>query len=334
MHTKILDPKRHVRQSKANYGSAKQSVNYLMHEQLNQKAAVFFSKDTAQIKPVEVIASLDANQGKLSVTQEKFYSVVLSPSREEIRMTPQGNDWREFTRECLKNYAHTFNLKQKVDYEALLWYAVVHEARKEKEARKQQGSILRESMGEHAHVHVLISALNKNQQQRLHPRNKKKHFHMRDFALRNQETFENMYGHSQHKTVELLQTHPLSKRQQDMVMQHVEKVNRFYEGTQNTLNGSEVIQMAQNHPYGKDRVFNNIRKLSSTLSEGGHIKDPYTYLNHGKEINGERSIEPVAGQDIKQALTDRIGNYLQEERVRQQIERMRGKEDQNQFLEP
>ena len=334
MHTKILNPKRHLHQNKANYGSARQSVNYLMHEQLNDKAAVFFSRDAAQIKPDQVIASLDANQGRLSVSQEKFYSVVLSPSREEIRMTSERNNWQEFTRECLKNYAHTFNLKQKVDHESLLWYAILHEARKEKVRRIQEDPTITGVNGVNAHVHVLISALDKNQQQRLHPRNKKKHFHIRDFALSNQETFEKMYGYSQHKTAELLQTHPLSERQQDMVMQSVEKLNRFYEGTKNTLNGSEVIQMAQNHPYGKDRVFHNMRKLNSTLSTGGHIIDPYAYLNHGKEVNYERNVEPMAGQDIKQALINRIDEYLQEEREREENERMRGKEDQNQFLEP
>ena len=144
MHSKIIDPRRHGRFVFANRGSCSKTVSYLGHEARERGSeTVFFNQDRADVSAEEVRESIDSNAKGLRKQQEKFYSLVLSPSTAELQHI--GNDpnrLQAYTRQAMDNYARNATLRDgsKLASSELIWYATIHEQRTEKERIEEQPS--------------------------------------------------------------------------------------------------------------------------------------------------------------------------------------------------
>ncbi|MEO0331197.1 MAG: DUF5712 family protein [Bacteroidota bacterium] len=170
MHTKIIHPKRDGRFVFANRGSCQKTVSYLSHDAKDRDATVqFFDQDQNSVTPDEVQSVIDQNAKGLRKEQEKFYSLVLSPSQAELaHLKNDPTKLQDYTRAIMKNYAENFQLKdeQSLAPSEVVWYATIHQDRTEKEG-EQKGKTKK---GYHTHVHVIVSAQDRNRQHRLNPK--------------------------------------------------------------------------------------------------------------------------------------------------------------------
>ena len=174
MHSKVITPRQHGRLIFNNRGSCKALVTYLGHEAREQRQDTrFFNQERTDVSAEEVQKVVDGNSKGLRKQQEKFYSLVLSPSEEELKhLRNDPGKLRQYTHQVMENYARNFTFQRDGSSRAkqssapkLVWYATIHQERKEKEGTQKGTS----KSGLHQHVHILVSAKDKTGELRLNP---------------------------------------------------------------------------------------------------------------------------------------------------------------------
>lgn len=119
----------------ANTDSARRTTNYLEKEAKETgQAPTFFSRvEKGELSADEVVALIDNNQKGLAKDVAKFYSLVPSPSQEELlQLGGEDKALEKYTREVMDRYATNFNLSggRELGEESLVWAATVHHERK------------------------------------------------------------------------------------------------------------------------------------------------------------------------------------------------------------
>lgn len=172
MYVKIINPETNGRKVYANKGSARRTTNYLEKEakQHGQVATFFSSADKGVLGTDEVVALLDGNQKGADKDAAKFYSLVLSPSSEELG--EMGNDsqaLQRYTRQVLDLYAKNFKLKDDRELQEtdLVWAATIHQERKNRGTDDGIQSELKPGL--QTHVHIIASARDAAQEVTLNP---------------------------------------------------------------------------------------------------------------------------------------------------------------------
>ena len=172
MYVKIINPETNGRKVYANKGSARRTTNYLEKEakQHGQVATFFSSADKGFLGANEVVALLDGNQKGAGKDAAKFYSLVLSPSSEELG--EMGNDsqaLQRYTRQVLDLYAKNFKLKDERELREadLVWAATIHQERKNRGTDDGIQSELKPGL--QTHVHIIASARDAAQEVTLNP---------------------------------------------------------------------------------------------------------------------------------------------------------------------
>ena len=284
MHSKIIDPRRHGRFVFANRGSCSKTASYLGHEARERGSeTVFFDQQRADVSAEEVLQSIDSNAKGLRKQQEKFYSLVLSPSGAELLHI--GNDpakLQAYTRQAMDNYARNATLRdgsQLVSSE-LLWYATIHEQRTEKEG-EQKGAI---KSGLHQHVHVLVSAQDRSQAHRINPKGRKGRFTFKDWQVENGKTFQRMFGYHDATTSPKLTAGIPEETQQhhrERIRYRINQLNEYFVGNQK-LDVEKALTIGKEQQYGKGFFF-NLHRLTKQYHEGKLVNDPYQVLETGKD---------------------------------------------------
>ncbi|MBT9395229.1 hypothetical protein KLP40_18820 [Hymenobacter sp. NST-14] len=173
MYAKVLNPATHGRKVYANNGSARRATNYLEKEarESGKPGAEFFGTEGAgKLSADQVVEMFDNNHKGLGKDAVKFHSLVLSPSQEELALL--GNDpqkLEQFTRTAMQLYAANFNLKggRELGEKDLVWAATIHTERKNRgDDEGPQGEL---KPGYQTHVHVLVSARDREQKITLNP---------------------------------------------------------------------------------------------------------------------------------------------------------------------
>ena len=143
MHTKLINPATDGNKVYHNLGTIDRLIAYLLHEsrEKGEGENIFFNQYTDQIHPETVREALNNNVKGLRRTEEKFFTIVISPSEQELRHI--GNDDEKlkiFVRQIMEDYAHHFKLKdgRKLEGKDLLWFAAIHADRKVKSLDLQQ----------------------------------------------------------------------------------------------------------------------------------------------------------------------------------------------------
>ena len=173
LYAKVLSPAVHGKKVYANTGSARRATNYLEQEakQSGKPGAEFFGTEEAgKMSADQVVELLDNNHKGLGKDAVKFHSLVLSPDQEQLALL--GNDpqkLQEFTRASMQIYAANFNLKggRELGEKDLVWAATIHTERKNRGT--DEGPQGEDKGGLQTHIHVVVSARDREQKITLNP---------------------------------------------------------------------------------------------------------------------------------------------------------------------
>jgi hypothetical protein len=218
MYSKVINPEKDGRIAFNNKGSSARLGNYLEKELDLAKmpdGKVFFNNEGSFTKD-EMVKSIDTNVKGLTADDDKFYSLVLSPSQAELEHIKNNPEkLRAFTAECMENYAQNFIIKakdgtlKKLTEKDLVWFANIEydrtfkgDADEVKRGEKKQGE---RKDGLQTHIHITVSARDKSMKVTLNPRTKdKKRNAARRFSIvawseKNQQTFDSKFGYNSPK---------------------------------------------------------------------------------------------------------------------------------------
>jgi hypothetical protein len=284
MHSKIIDPGRHGRFVFANQGSCSKTVSYLGHEARERgRETTFFNQDRNDVTADEVRDSIDSNAKGLRKQQEKFYSLVLSPSEAELRHI--GNDpvkLQVYTRQTMDNYAQNATLRDgsKLTPSELVWFATIHEQRTEKEGELKGAT----KPGLHQHVHVLISAQDRSREHRINPKGRKGRFTFKDWQVENGKTFQRMFGYQEATTSDKLTAgmpEETQQRHRERIRYRIDQLNQYFVGSQK-IAIDRALAIGKEKEYGKGFFF-NLHRLTKQYQEGKIVNNPYQVLETGKD---------------------------------------------------
>ncbi|WKN44293.1 DUF5712 family protein [Tunicatimonas pelagia] len=286
MHSKIINPTQHGRFVFSNRGSCQKTITYLGHEVDGQPGtAHFFNQDQQAVTGEEVREVIDRNAKGLRCNQEKFYSLVLSPSCEEI--THLQNDpqkLKAFTVQAMENYARNFRFphrpEKKLTLADLHWYATIHQTRKEKKGA-EKGTL---KTGNQAHIHILVSAQDQQRSLRLNPRSYRSRFSIRDWQLKNGQDFQQLFNYQKATVSEKLTRNLPTKtqlRHQARIRDKVGYLNQYFVGHWK-LDENTVLQLGKEQHYGKGFFF-RLHHLTECYQQGKPVNDPYRMLVTGKD---------------------------------------------------
>lgn len=113
MYAKVINPKTNGKKVYDNKGSSLRTANYLAKEAKDAgEVATFFGAPGSPSKTAEeVVAMLDGNVKGLKKDDAKFYSLVLSPSPDELRQIGDNPKALEkYTQHVMDDYAKNFTL--------------------------------------------------------------------------------------------------------------------------------------------------------------------------------------------------------------------------------
>ncbi|MEM8968609.1 MAG: DUF5712 family protein [Bacteroidota bacterium] len=284
MHTKIIDPRRDGRFVFANRGSCQKTVSYLGHDVKARNETVrFFDQERFEITPEEVRSMIDQNAKGLRKEQEKFYSLVISPSQAElVHLKNDSTKLQDYTREVMRNYAENFNVKDdtRILPSELVWYATIHQDRTEKEG-EQKGAIKKRH---HTHVHIIVSAQDRNRQYRLNPKGWKSRFTFKDWQVQNGKTFQQLFNYQKATTSEKLiagMPEATQLRHQERIRYKVAHLNQYFMGHRK-LDENKVLSIADEQNYGKGFFF-RLHHLTKHYQQGKLVNNPYRMLETGKD---------------------------------------------------
>lgn len=90
----------------------------------------FFNQTEDRVSPETVINEIDGNTAKLKKTEPKFYSLIVSPSRRELKAIQNHPDaLKNYTRELMKDYAASFYRDTPITVDQIKYYAKIEHER-------------------------------------------------------------------------------------------------------------------------------------------------------------------------------------------------------------
>ena len=307
MHAKLINPKANGKKAYNNQGSAAQALSYLTHEaRQNGQEAQFFDGQREALDRESVMGALDNNVKGLRANEAKFYSLVLSPSPEELAHIGGGDEakLRAYTREVMAAYAAGFRLKDggAVGKDDLVWGAIIHQERthrgtdpavKEGEARAGQPR-----PGLQAHIHVVVSARDRNQRVTLNPGGRVSRFSLRDWQDEARVQFERQFQYQgpAPKRKQAPTVSALNPKRNARIAERVEQINRQADPSQR-LEAERVQRIAQARGY--DPIFyDRLRRLEDRARQGQPLDNAYHLLATGREEPARAN----TGHQVRQAL--------------------------------
>ena len=290
MHSKIINPLRDGKHVFDNKGSVAKTIAYLGHEAQEQgRANTFFNQSEEDISAEVVEAAMDSNTKGLRQQQEKFYSLVLSPSEKELRhISRDPLKLREYTVAVMQNYAANFQLSdgRQLTSDDVLWFATVHDERKLKQADGQHKKGTPKA-GLHTHVHVIVSAKDRSKAVRLNPRGRKSSFSIRGWQTKNGESFQRMFQYEHPTQSERFTKTTVSpgqvQRQRTRIEEKIAYLNEHFLGN-HKLDTQKVLAIGKKQHYGKE-FFYNLHHLTQEYQQGKVVGDPYERLDPQQEKN-------------------------------------------------
>lgn len=137
-------------------GSCGGLAAYLEKEQLGQ----WFGHKLENIPSYQVVAEIDANKRNLGLADDKYYQIVLAPSKAELaHIGADTESLKAFTRSAMEQYAQNFG--KGIDSKDLVWYAKIehsrsydHTDRAVQLGEQAKGGL---KLGDQTHIHVIVS---------------------------------------------------------------------------------------------------------------------------------------------------------------------------------
>ncbi|GAA4389528.1 DUF5712 family protein [Hymenobacter koreensis] len=203
MYVKLINPKTHGKAAYTNTGSSAQTLQYLQHEALGEgRKTTFFSADANELSAAQVQQNIDTNVKGLRSGEAKFYSLVLSPSEQELAHIGSDPDkLRAYTRQVMQQYAQNFNLAsgRQLGSQDIVWGAVLHQDRTHRgtdpEVVVGTAKVGEKRAGLQAHVHVIVSARDAEQKITLNPGGRRQRFDLMRWQAAAGRQFEKQFGY-------------------------------------------------------------------------------------------------------------------------------------------
>ena len=191
MYIKVINPKLHGNTTFSNTGSCRNLADYLGKEneklRLDEKE-LFFNHNETELSSNAVIKMIDNNVKGIAKGRTRFHSLVIAPDAEELKhIKHDPKALKDYTSEVMRQYAKSFNLKngQELGLDDLVWAAKL-----EKERNGENKN------GDNMHVHVVVSARDKQQKISLSPNvNNKQRFNRVQFYLKSERAFDKMFDY-------------------------------------------------------------------------------------------------------------------------------------------
>jgi hypothetical protein len=319
MYAKLINPKSHGLKAYDNSGSAARAVNYLTQEKReNDEQATFFGAKKDGLTGEEVMAQIDNNVKGLRADDAKFYSLVLSPSEEELAHLGANRDeqLKAYTREVMQLYAANFNLKdgKKLGSEDLVWAAVIHQDRAyrgtDAEVIAGEKKAGEKKEGEQTHVHIIVSARDAEQKITLNPGGRADRFSLKGWQTAAGRQFEQQFGyegehtkgpHASRRTGPERDPEAAMARRSEKLVTRVEALNAYLPKN-DQLDAARVVKIA------KEREFDlSFYRLMGKVEHRAHEGQPMSSAATYQLLETGREAKPVTlSRSVKQA-----GNTLQ-----------------------
>lgn len=203
MYVKLINPKTHGKAAYTNTDSCAQTLNYLQHEAVGEgQEAAFFSADSDELNAGQLLQAIDTNVKGLRATEAKFYSLVLSPSEQELaHIGSDPNKLRAYTREVMRQYAQNFTLPgdRQLGSQDIKWGAILHQDRTHRgtdpEVVAGTARAGQKRAGLQAHVHIIVSARDAQQRITLNPGGRRQRFDLMRWQATTGRQFEQQFGY-------------------------------------------------------------------------------------------------------------------------------------------
>jgi len=324
MYAKVINPKTNGKKVYDNKGSSLRTTNYLVKEaKAAGEEATFFGAPGSPYKTAEeVVAMLDGNVKGLRKDDAKFYSLVLSPSPEELAY--MGNDPKaleRYTQNVMDDYAKNFTLKngKELGEPDLVWAAIIHQDRKNRGT--DEGVQGERKEGLQTHIHVTVSARDAEQKITLNPLSTPDRFNRVQFQAKAVAQFEIQFGRMGNldlmkpdptrkqliaeKAEEITTKAAANKREKKPLTEQqiaakdarldaqVARVNSKLDATQQ-LDPARVKEAAKERSY--DNIFyDRLGKIERNAEKGSYTHNPYDYLTTGRVSHaGELRMEAAS----------------------------------------
>jgi len=282
MYAKVINPKTNGKKVYDNKGSSLRTTNYLVKEAkaAGEEATFFGAPGSPNKSAEEVVAMLDGNVKGLRKDDAKFYSLVLSPSPEELAY--MGNDPKaleKYTQNVMDDYAKNFTLKngKELSESNLVWAAIIHQDRKNRGT--DDGVQGERKDGLQTHIHVTVSARDAEQKITLNPLSTPDRFNRVQFQAKAVAQFEIQFGRM--GNLDLTKPEPTRKQ---LIAEKAEEIT-----TKAAANKREKKPLTEQQIAAKDaRLDTQVARLNSKLDASQHL-DP----ERVKEVAKERSYDNV-----------------------------------------
>ncbi len=302
MITKILKPSGSGKVVYDNKGSCARLVNYLAHEAKPQgKEVAYFNGSRDNLTATEVTAAIDGNCKGLRREDAKFYSLVISPSADELKHI--GNDaekLKAYTRQVMENYAQNFQFRdgKKLRGEDLVWFATFHQGREynglDKLVREGTAKAGVAKSGLQTHIHVIVSRRDGAQKITLTPTGRRERFSIQDWQKQNAQDFKQLFGYEKQTYFDKAE----SKEQH--LRNRLEKLSKAEGLESRYLNPDRVVLAAKEAEFNW-KFYRNLRSLAHALKSGVRPPDPYAYLEAEASKAAGRSKKQETGRMQEQA---------------------------------
>lgn len=339
MYIKVINPTTHGKSAYSNQGSARQATNYLEGEAKKiGEQATFFTGNQTGLSGNEAVALLDNNRRGLRVNEAKFYSLVISPSAEELAHI--GNDsskLQAYTRDVMRAYAENFSLKEggrKLAETDLVWVATQHNERVARGTDELPSGTKKEGL--QTHIHLMVSARDREQKLTLNPLGSTARFNRVNFMAASNLIFEQKFEyekasfaklpkarvHREKPTKEEIEhraasirkraSRTLSPEQQiardKRLKAQVKRINEKLLPDEK-LTFSAVQQAAREQQYSKV-FYSRLGRINRELTAGNSIKDPYYYLQNGRHKSVEEAFTGGIANQVRATVWAKSGAVM------------------------
>jgi hypothetical protein len=278
MYAKVIDPKTNGKKVYDNKGSSLRCANYLAKEAKDDgEVATFFGAPGSPDKTLEeVVTMIDGNVKGLRKKDDKFHSLVLSPSSAELAY--MGNDPKaleRYTQNVMDDYAKNFTLKngKELGEANLVWAAIIHQDRKNRGT--DEGVQGERKEGLQTHIHVIVSARDDEQKTTLNPLSTPDRFNRVQFQAKAVAQFEIQFGRM--GNLDLMKPEPTRK---ELIAEKAEEIT-----TKAAANKREKKPLTEQQIAAKDaRLDTQVARVNSKLDTSQQL-DPERVKLAAKERN-------------------------------------------------
>ncbi|SHJ79137.1 hypothetical protein SAMN02745146_0172 [Hymenobacter daecheongensis DSM 21074] len=336
MYVKLINPATHGKAAYNNSGSSAQTLNYLKQEAAKDgQTATFFGADRDGIEAAELMQEIDTNVKGLRADDAKFYSLVISPSADELEHI--GNDEQKlkaYTRAVMEQYAGNFNLKEgrQLRSEDLVWGATIHQDRSyrgtDPEVAAGQAQTGEKKSGLQTHIHVIVSARDRSQKISLNPAGRRQRFDLINWQTQAGKQFEKQFTYTaqEHEKVKVKpRDASRDASRAAKIGERVGVLNKQVPKAQQ-LDPARVQKIAQGREYDKT-FYRSLATVERRAKVGEPIDNAYHLLTTGREQPQQQQAATSALRALQQAVRSGRGRDEQTESIGEKRGRTSGELD-------